>query len=205
MKHRLPVVLASASPRRFDLLSTIVEPTEIDVRPVDLHEPDYAGSGSAAGDVTNIARAKAALAWSDGELVLAGDTMVVHAGHQLGQPADRSHAREMLLAMAGDVVEVVSAVVLVSRAGARFDEVVTTELHLRSFAEADIDSYLATGAGDDKAGALEVQGRAADFVASTTGCFTNVIGFPLCAVARLLGATTSSACRTSSGGACPEL
>ena len=67
------------------------------------------------------------------------------------------------------------------------EESVRTRLRLRSLDPAEVDAYVATGAAADKAAGLEVQGRARDFVAAIDGCWTNVVGLPLCATARLLG------------------
>ena len=118
--------------------------------------------------------------------VLAADTLVVLDGQPLGKPRDREHAADMLRSMSGQPIEVVSAVVVRHLDGTPVGKVASSTLQVRALRDDEIAAYLATGAGDDKAGALEVQGAAKDFVELVSGTRSNVYGLPLAETLELL-------------------
>ena len=145
--------------------------------------------GSPTDYVTALATAKVNVV-SDTTFTLGADTVVVHRGRVLGKPANRNAARATLLGMSDGEVEVVSAVAL--RTGEQVaTRVVSTMLTIRPLSPAEVHAYVVTGAADDKAGGLAVQDEAAGFVAAIDGCFTNVVGLPMCAVTNLLEAASS--------------
>lgn len=181
MSERL--LLASASPRRRDLLDAIGVPH--DVRPAEVSEPSP-GSLAPGDHVLAAARAKArAVARLDpGRLVLGADT-VVAVGHApsdvLGKPADTAEARRMLSALSGRRHEVLTAVVL-AREGARAataERVAVTRVTFTDLSPSWISRYVATGEPLDKAGAYAVQGRAAGSIRRLDGSWSNVVGLPL--------------------------
>lgn len=140
--------------------------------------------------VLGAAHAKAiAVGSGRGEIVIAGDTVVVTASSAdgiqqrtvLGKPTDRRDAATMLRSFSGAQIETVTGI---SVAGTC--RVVTTRVTLRTMHDEEIATYLASGAGDDKAGGLELQDRAAAFIDTIDGCWTNVVGLPLCAVDELV-------------------
>jgi len=180
------LVLASGSPRRLELLGQVVDSFAVIIsgvpEPVD-------GELTPAENVLQIARAKAdAVArTADGCLVLAADTDVVLDGEILGKPVDDTDAKRMLRRLRGRTHEVLTAVVVVDPLTyERREEIVCSSVTIRDLSDAEIDAYVATGEPLDKAGGYAIQGEAASMVASVDGCYTNVVGLPLCTVGRLL-------------------
>ena len=186
------LILASASPRRRDLLARLHVPFE--VRPSGVDERLTPGI-PASTQAMALARAKARDVGdrlrATGEvpaLVLGADTLVVLDERPLGKPGSRDEARAMLRLLRGRSHEVVTAVVLrleVSE-GREAAAAVTSQVLMRAYTDREIDAYVATGEPDDKAGAYAVQGEGAHLVARVEGCYTNVVGLPLGTTARLL-------------------
>jgi septum formation protein len=181
------VILASASPRRRDLLEQMGV-TAI-VRPSDIDESVL--SGEIAEDYVrrlSVAKAAVALAEPD-DLVIAADTTVDLDGRILGKPADADEARAMLRSLSARTHRVHTGVTL--RLGERSaTDVTTTLVTFAPITDHALEWYLGTGEPFDKAGAYAVQGQAAVFVASVKGSVSNVVGLPLTtvvALARSLG------------------
>lgn len=178
------VVLASASPRRRELLARLVWPFE--VRPAEIDEARRPGE-EAAPYARRMAEEKAR-AGSDGDpsaWVLGADTIVVCDGDVLGKPADRADAARMLRRLAGRTHEVRTAIAWARRGQVLRAAEATAEVSFRPIAEAEIDRYVATGEPLDKAGAYAIQGEAGRFVLSARGPMTAVIGLPLAVTERL--------------------
>ena len=172
-----PVVLASASPRRRELLDLIgishrVEPADIDE---SIH-----GAEQPAAHVERLAREKALkiAARHPGALVIAADTVVVLDGQIMGKPRTKEDARSMLAALSGATHTVVTgmACALNGELESSVDDVSVT---FRLLSEQEIQEYVATGEPMDKAGSYGIQGRAAALVAGIDGDFYTVMGFPL--------------------------
>ncbi|SHF51238.1 septum formation protein [Modicisalibacter ilicicola DSM 19980] len=175
--------LASASPRRRELLASIGLLAE--VRPVDVDETPLAGE-SAGAYVLRLARRKAQVGAVGTRLpTLGSDTAVVLDGRILGKPVSRGHAREMLEALSGRVHEVMTAVAVSGPQG-MLDTCVVTRVAMRPIESHEIDAYWATGEPADKAGGYAIQGRAAIFVERLEGSHSAVVGLPLFETARLL-------------------
>ncbi|GAB2796269.1 nucleoside triphosphate pyrophosphatase [Halomonas shantousis] len=177
--------LASASPRRRELLASIG--VAVEVAPADIDEtprPD-----EPPGDyVVRLARAKASAGARHSRLpVLGSDTAVVHAGRILGKPRDAAHARDMLMRLSGHTHEVLTAVAVHGPRGL-LDTCVTTRVTMRELSSEEIEAYWATGEPADKAGAYAIQGLASIFVAHVEGSHSAVVGLPLFETARLLEA-----------------
>ncbi len=120
-------------------------------------------------------------------LVLGADTEVVLDGWLLGKPADAAAAVAMLQALRGRVHEVITGLALVDAGSGREETLsVTSRVRMRSYADAEIIAYVATGEPFDKAGGYAVQGRGAALVAEVDGCLTNVVGLPVETTRRLL-------------------
>src|SRR5262245_3639132 len=174
-------VLASASPRRRELLGALglgfaVAPAELDEVAIGSGmEPDRAALA--------VASAKAAAV--QGATVLAADTMVVLDGRVLGKPASADEAAHMLEALRGRSHEVVTGLVLRADATARA-VVRRSTVRMRAYARAEIDAYVATGAGLDKAGAYGIQDDGFRPVETIEGCWCNVMGLPLWTAVRVL-------------------
>jgi len=117
-----------------------------------------------------------------GSTVIAADTVVIGpAGEVLGKPTDMADGQRMLRSIRGSSIAVLTGVAI-QRDGVEHVGAVSTSLVLTDITNDEIDAYLATDIPWDKAGALELQGVSARFVADTDGCWTNVVGLPMCFV-----------------------
>ncbi|HEY3355354.1 MAG TPA: Maf family protein [Polyangia bacterium] len=172
------LVLASASPRRRELLARIG--LRFRVAPADIAEIPRPGeeAGAFAGRAAAEKAAAVAAAWRD-DFVLAADTVVVLDGAILGKPRDREDARAMLLGLRGRGHVVATGTCIVGPGGARRARVVRTEVAMRAFGLRELESYLDSGEWTDKAGGYGVQERAAALVTTIAGSYTNVVGLPL--------------------------
>ena len=183
---RMRLILASASPRRTDLLRDAGYVFEVE--PADVDEAELAGEPPAAYVVRVAAmKARAIAARHPDEAILAADTTVVVDGAMLAKPADDADAARMLGLLSGRTHDVLTGVVLV-RTGRESSAVVGTRVRFRPLTAAEIDWYVASGEPRDKAGAYGVQGLAARFVESVDGSYSNVVGLPIGAVRALLEA-----------------
>jgi septum formation protein len=180
------VYLASASPRRSDLLRQIGVPFE--VRPAAIAEEQFAGEDPEAY-VVRLAAAKAETIWAaafgDQRPVLAADTAVVLDGELLGKPATEAEATTMLERLSGRTHRVLTAVALRYAAGleTRLSE---SEVRFRATTGAERLKYCRTGEPFDKAGGYGIQGHAAVFVEELRGSYSGVVGLPLFETAALL-------------------
>ena len=188
MTARVPpsvLVLASASPRRAELLRAAGIPFEVAVADVD--ETPRAGEAPDAY-VQRLAADKAmrVAAVHPGRLVLGADTTVVVDGDVLGKPGTPAEAGHMLARLSGRTHVVLTGVCLVDTHGRTQSDVVTTTVVFRSLSQAEIDEYVASGEPMDKAGAYAIQGSARQFITTIDGDHDNVVGLPLAIVRRLL-------------------
>ncbi|MGQ4880363.1 Maf family protein [Billgrantia sp. LNSP4103-1] len=175
--------LASASPRRRELLGSIG--VAVEVRPVDIDETPRPGERPEAY-VLRLAREKALAGGRLSSLpTLGSDTAVVCAGRILGKPADKAEALSMLRMLSGRSHEVLTGVAVTGPAGL-LDACATTRVRLREIAEEEMAAYWATGEPADKAGGYAIQGLAAIFVERIEGSHSAVVGLPLFETARLL-------------------
>lgn len=181
----LNLVLASASPRRQQLLASLglefeVAPADIDETPRPLEDPaDYA---------RRLAAEKAAVAaarYPSGRLLLAADTVVALGGEILGKPADERDAARMLRRLSGRTHQVHTAVAA-RRDAATALRMATTQVTFRSLRDAEIEAYVSSGEPLDKAGAYGIQGMAAVFVSGLSGSYSGVVGLPMCETTELL-------------------
>ncbi|MBW4933857.1 Maf family protein [Marinobacter sp. F4206] len=178
------VILASASPRRSELLQQIG--VSFTVQPADVDETPGPGEG-AEHYVERLARDKAlAVSASSPEaLVLGSDTSVVLNGVILGKPADRGDAVETLRMLSGATHQVMTAVALAK--GSRCESrVVITDVTFRPLSKAEIEAYAASGEPMDKAGSYGIQGLGGIFVSNLRGSYSAVVGLPLLETAALL-------------------
>ncbi|MBS9402046.1 septum formation inhibitor Maf [Halomonas sp. TRM85114] len=179
----LVLCLASASPRRRDLLTSIG--VKVDVQPVDIDETPLVDE-TPATYVMRLAREKACNAAGRCALpVLGADTAVVCDGAILGKPEGREHAATMLRSLSGRGHEVLTAVAVSGPFGL-LDACVTTRVEMRDLTDDEIAAYWATGEPVGKAGGYAIQGLAAVFVARVEGSHSAVVGLPLFETAALL-------------------
>jgi septum formation protein len=181
-----PLLLASASPRRAELLRQIRLPFEVQL-PVPAVDESVLPGETAPDYVRRLARAKALALAAPGRVVLAADTTVVLDGAVLGKPSDAAEAQRMLLALAGRTHEVLTAV-----AARRNDDcevaLVRTVVRFRAVSGQEAAAYVGTGEGFDKTGAYAIQGLGAVFVTGIEGSYSNVVGLPLAETEALLAA-----------------
>jgi septum formation protein len=171
------LILASASPRRKDLLSPffklLIRPSEID-ESVEKNE-------SARAYVRRMARSK----WQvmakkfSAELVLAADTIVVLKNRIIGKAKNAKEAGLILNQLSGKTHEVITGVCLGSARKRRKIFLVSTKISFRKLSKKEIEAYIQSGEWKSKAGAYGIQGRASVFVSEIRGSLTNVIGLPL--------------------------
>jgi len=184
------IVLASASPRRRELLAQIGVPHA--VLAVDLDESPLQGE-SAAGLAARLARGKAiAGRRRDGgaRAVLGADTVVVLDNQVFGKPSDAADARRMLQALSGRVHQVLTAVALALPGldGPVLEQLSQSQVHMRAISTDEIAAYWASGEPAGKAGAYAIQGRGAVFIRHIHGSYSGVMGLPLYETAQLLQA-----------------
>jgi septum formation protein len=180
------IILASASPRRIELLrlaglSFDVAPADIDETALPEEEP--------AEHVARLARGKALRIAGDNPdcIVIGADTIVFANGEILGKPVTREDARETLAKLSGKAHEVFTgfAIVCINR-GIKIGEVVRSSVVFRAITPDEIAWYIGTPEPYDKAGAYAAQGMSASFIREIHGSYTNVIGLPLCEVVEKL-------------------
>ena len=205
------IILASASPRRKELLTSLG--LRFSVADSGVDETDDAAENPAkfAADLA-IQKAEAVASRMPRSLILGADTVVVVDHRILGKPTDDADARRMLQRLRSRWHRVVTGVaVLDALTGKRAVSVVETRVKMASYSDRDIEEYVMSGEPLDKAGSYAIQGLGGRLVDAIEGCYTNVVGLPVCEVARLFeqfGITAPAAtpvCRDASGAQCPRL
>ncbi|MBP1714871.1 MAG: septum formation protein Maf [Deltaproteobacteria bacterium] len=181
-----PLILASASPRRQELLRSAGVPLQ--VVPSNTDE-SFSRGEQPEKQVLRLARAKA---WEigkqfPGRWILAADTEVVIDGQVLGKPKDSKEASKMLRLLSGREHRVITGYCLLRSAGRKRKEGhVTTRVFFKPLTSAEIRWYISSREPFDKAGGYAIQGRGAFMVKRIMGSYTNVVGLPLCEVMEAL-------------------
>lgn len=183
---RPPLVLASASPRRLELLARIgvvpdrVQPTDIDETPRKVETPRELAARLAR------AKAEAARAVAPDGLVLAADTVVGVGRRILGKPVDEAEARRFLDLLSGRRHRVITGVCLIRPDGRMAERLVTTVLAFQRLTPAQVAAHIESGEWRGVAGGYQIQRRAEAFVRFLSGSHSNVVGLPLFETAQLL-------------------
>ena len=180
------LILASASPRRAELLTAAGIP--FDVLPADIDEamrPDEDARTYASRLAEE--KGRAVFARANGRPVLAADTVVVIDGHVLGKPVSTDDARRMLRLLSGRTHEVITAVALLRARPGQQEPAIengleSTAVRFVPLDKAEIEWYVGTGEPSDKAGAYAIQGLASRFVTCIEGSYSNVVGLPMALV-----------------------
>lgn len=186
---RRRLVLASASPRRRELLAALGVP--FDVAPSSLDESAFDRQPDSALYVEQLAFAKAqavAGTLQDAQaLVIGADTTVVVDGRRLGKPASADEARAMLRHLRGRTHEVFTGIAILDAASGQAQvRHHRSVVHMRHYTDAEIDAYIATGDPLDKAGAYAIQHTGFHPVEHVEGCYFNVVGLPVCVLGAAL-------------------
>lgn len=173
------IVLASASPRRAQLLAS----AGIRFEAVSSHTPEeFLPDESPVDHVRRLAEAKARAVASRhaGRFFVGADTVVVRDGEPMGKPRDRRDAERMLRRLSGGPHDVITAYAVYDAVGDRIETAaITTRVQFKPLEPQEIAAYVATDCPLDKAGAYGIQGRAASMVERIEGSYTNVVGLPL--------------------------
>ncbi|MEQ8229816.1 MAG: Maf family protein [Rhodospirillales bacterium] len=180
------LILASASPRRLDLLAQVgitpaaVVPADIDETPLPGELPRALALRLAAEKARAVAKDHAE------DFVLAADTVVACGRRSLPKPEDAAEARHCLGLLSGRRHRVIGGVALACPDGRMVTRAVVTAVQFKRLSRPETDAYLATEEWRDKAGGYAIQGRAALFVTAVNGDYNNVVGLPLALTANLL-------------------
>ena len=181
-----PLVLASGSPRRRELLAQAGYRFEVQVSSIaEARRPDE----DAIRFATRLAREKAEDVFarsSPGVVVLGADTVVVCDGEVMGKPADAADATRMLLRLSGRTHQVVTGVAVVWGEGSAEIAAELTQVTVRTISPQEVSEYVAGGDPMDKAGAYAIQGYAGRWIPRINGCYFNVVGLPLALVSSML-------------------
>lgn len=181
----MSLVLASASPRRRELLAALGVPFEVD--PASVDETSDEQNPVRLAQALALSKARAVAARRPGDVVIGSDTVVALEGRLLGKPADAAEARAMLNALRGRAHEVVTGVAVVIAGG--HVEVVAhqrTTVVMRAYTDPECEEFIARGEPFDKAGGYAIQDAAFRPVARIEGCECGVIGLPLWTLRRCL-------------------
>ncbi len=176
------IILASASPRRYELLKGLGY--EVRTLHPDVEEID-GQSGKTPQEIAKInAELKAEKIYSttalnDDEIIIAADTVVSLDSTILGKPENIEHARSMLESLCGRTHEVSTGYCLITKGGEKFSDVLCSEVCFRRFSKEELEAYLTTKESLGKAGSYGVQGAAAGLIASIHGSISNIIGLPV--------------------------
>lgn len=174
-----PLILASASPRRFDLLAqigvsvTAVDPADLDETPLPRELPGPYAARLARAKVETVAQRH------PGCFVLAADTVVACGRRILPKAEDEATARRCLALLSGRRHRVLGGVCVIAPNGRVVERLVTSIVSVKRLTEGEIRDYLASGEWRGKAGGYAIQGRAAIFVRALSGSYSNVVGLPL--------------------------
>ena len=177
------IVLASASPRRFALLSELglsfeALPADIDENCITADVPVLAGELA-------LAKAKAVLKLRPHAVVIGSDTIVIKDGQILGKPKDAKDAARMLNLLSGSTHTVATGIAVVCGKKEVFDTV-CTDVTFKPLDTAEIAKYIATGEPFDKAGGYGIQGRARALISGISGDYYTVVGLPVCRLCQIL-------------------
>jgi len=178
------LVLASASPRRLELLRRIgVEPDA--VRPANIDESEIPGE-TPRQVAERLARSKAAAINADDAIILGSDTVVAVGRRILPKTEDEQSARACLRLLSGRGHRVWTGVALIAPDGRTASRVVETRVSFKRLSSEEIDAYIASGEWQGKAGGYGIQGMAEAFVMRLGGSYSGVMGLPLYETANLL-------------------
>ena len=201
------VVLASASPRRRDLVTLLGVPVAIEPADVDETAPPGLAPAQAARELAAV-KARAVAARRSAALVIGADTIVALDGALLGKPADDAEALAMLRRLRGRAHLVVTGLAVAQGEQMTTASVAAT-VTMRAAADAELAASVASGEPHDKAGAYAVQGLGGALVERVDGCWLTVVGLPICRLARLLAdagvpipADVPAACAARTGRPC---
>jgi len=177
-----PIILASGSPRRSELLADLG--LEFEIHPSQMDEPPPESTEDPLEYAKRMAKMKAldVAKLFPGRNVLGADTIVVLNGRIMGKPCDKNDALEMLTSLSGNIHQVITGFCLHLVEGTSIIEAVSTDVTLRDSTKEELKGYIETGEPMDKAGAYAIQGIGTFMVTGIKGSYTNVVGLPVALV-----------------------
>lgn len=177
----LKIILASASERRQELLSRLVDDFTIIISDFDETKVQKTGTVSQYVEEIAIGKAKDVLnKIQEPSIIIAADTVVALGKEILGKPKDKADAYNMLSKLSDNTHEVYTGIVLInSESGKIIKDSVKTDVVFSKLTDKQINDYIDSGDSLDKAGAYGIQGKAGIFVKKINGCYYNVVGLPL--------------------------
>jgi septum formation protein len=179
------IVLASASPRRQELLARIGLPFTIQIPDIDENNVSGLQANELVETLSQIKATEVAKNCTPDDLVIAADTVVVLDGHILGKPSSKEEALSMLSSLSGRTHEVYTGVTI--RQGDRFQTThEISSVRFRLLSAEEIHHYISTGEPMDKAGAYGIQGYGALLISGIQGDYFNVMGLPVCRLGQML-------------------
>ena len=178
----MEIILASASPRRREILSSVCRDFDIKVSETDESVPAHIHPCEAV-EILAVRKGKAVLdallsGNGDGKIIISSDTLVELDGKPLGKPTDKADAKRMLCELSGKRHNVHTGIAL-HVSGRVYSGVATTGVYFRELTDSEIEDYIATGEPMDKAGSYGIQCLGGKFVEKTDGDFDTVVGFSL--------------------------
>ena len=210
MRDKPTLILASGSPRRRELIGRLGLPCMCRESGLDEDLVEAPESSLLAARLARM-KAREVASGERRNLVIGCDTLVCLDRRILGKPSDRHDARQMLRALRGRTHDVMTAVAVIEASSGREEtSVVTSQVRMRRFGQSVLVRYLDSGDSLDKAGAYGIQTAGAELVESFSGCYFNIVGLPLCELARLLARfgvesdPACSACVLPGGQICPR-
>jgi septum formation protein len=180
------LILASASPRRRELLAHLGVPFDVQPSQADESVPDMVDDPAAFARDLALAKARHVAGQRPDVVVIGADTIVVLDGRILGKPHGNSEARAMLVDLRGRSHQVTTGLAIVRNQDVWVDHV-TTDVFMRDYTDEEIRAYIASGEPFDKAGSYAIQDRQFDPVERFEGCYCNVVGLPLVTAWSMLG------------------
>lgn len=180
------IILASASPRRKELMKTLGLDFEIIVSDAEESWPDHPKPEDLA--MTHAREKTVDIAGnSENKIIIGADTIVVLDDERLGKPADKDDAFRMLSSLQGKSHRVITGLCIIdTETGKHIENFSSSKINMRPVSKEEIMEYINTGEPMDKAGAYAIQGGAGKFITSIEGSYTNIIGFPLELLAGML-------------------
>ena len=182
--QKYKVILASASPRRKEILGKTGIDFEVQVSDcdenIDENRPD-----ELVMKLSEL-KAKAVAAKNPDAIIIGSDTVVAHKGQIMGKPADRAEAISMIKSFAGDIHQVYTGVTIIIPNEKTYTHNVCTDVHVLPMTDEEIERYVDTGEPMDKAGAYAIQGLFAPFISKIDGDYYNVVGLPISSVYAIL-------------------
>lgn len=179
----MELILASASPRRRELIALLGMPFTVQTAPVDEIMDEGADAAEQVAALS-LRKAKAVGAFP-GKLTVAADTVVVLDGKVLGKPADEAEAVRMLSSLSGRTHQVMTGLTVL-HTGGHLSHTQVTQVHFRKLSKEEIEDYVASKDPMDKAGAYGIQSGAAVFVEGIEGDYFNVVGLPVCKLNQMI-------------------